>query len=84
MQCVRSPMPDPMHKSVGEVTSIEATSSAVEVQVAKESFPARAGRVTGKERERLWEQMVQCKLQYFVFRREVDKRLQCTSGHSKQ
>ncbi len=32
---------------------------AVEVQVAKEHFTARARVATGKEREQLWEQMVQ-------------------------
>ena len=48
---------------------------AVEVQVARERFPARARVATGKEREQLWEQMVQLYPPYREYQKKTRREI---------
>ena len=47
----------------------------VEVQVAKERFPARARVATGKERAQLWEQMVQVFPPYREYQKKTKREI---------
>jgi deazaflavin-dependent oxidoreductase (nitroreductase family) len=49
--------------------------SAVEVQVARERFPARARVATGKEREQLWEQMAQIFPPYREYQKKTKREI---------
>jgi deazaflavin-dependent oxidoreductase (nitroreductase family) len=51
------------------------TNPAVEVQVARERFPARARVATGKEREQLWAQMVQLNLLYREYQKKTQREI---------
>lgn len=48
---------------------------AVEVQVARERFPARARVATGKEREQLWEQMIQLYPPYREYQKKTRREI---------
>jgi len=51
------------------------TDPVVEVQVAKERFPARARVATGKERAQLWEQMVQVFPPYREYQKKTKREI---------
>jgi len=51
------------------------TNPAVEVQAGREHFPARARVATGKEREQLWEQMVQLYPPYREYQKKTRREI---------